>query len=66
MILKAAIICSCSSGSQFPFTIALEQWKLEEVGNHRAVVTVGENHETVVAKLLCVIRPHNPLQCKVW
>lgn len=31
MILKAAIICSCSSGSQFPFTIAPEQWKLEDL-----------------------------------
>lgn len=66
MTLMAAIICSCSSGSQFPdgesayqdyapdnvpFTIAPEQWKLEGVGNHRAVVTVGENQETVVAKL---------------
>ena len=66
LTLAVALLCSCSAGSHFPdgesayqdytpdnipFTIAPEQWKLDGVGNHRAVVVVSENQETVVAKL---------------
>lgn len=66
LTLVAGFMYGCSAEVQFPdgdsryqdftpdsipFTIAPEQWKLDGVGNHRAIVTVEENQNTVIAKL---------------